>query len=280
MKIHKILLTIATLFISGCNKKQKIITTNDISEIQSITSKLGSGDLAIFDCDDVLSFNPYFTNTGAISIIPLFHRIKTASGIHTDENAIIAMSRLLQESRYIPVDKGMPNVVSMMQKNGVKTLVLTQLGAGAYGEITSLAEWRISNLEKIGYTFRNAWSNLKDTSFPDLKQKINFPRVVVATPDIPYFMGGMLFAGGFQKQEVVERFLQYANVKPKTLFFIDDIKKNVESMASFARNLGISYIGIHYTAVEDLKYSQECVDGVRQARAKIDSLYPKHEAKK
>ena len=255
-------------------KSEEIISTGDIKDVEKATSKLKPGDLAIFDCDDVLEFTPYFTTKEEIPIVPLFNRIKNSKNIGTSEKAVEEMSMLLQNAPYNLVSSKMPAVVKKLQKRGIKTLVLTQVGAGAYGAMKSLAKWRISNLKKLGYNFKKSWNNLKNKVFDSSGPKIDFYRVVKTEPDTPQYVDGMLFAGGFKKDDTLKKFLKYSNQKPANIFFIDDSKKNVESVQKTVLELGIKYVGVHYTAIESSNLDKKCIESVAKAKLNIEKKYP------
>lgn len=275
MKCIKPSVVFFCLFLASCKEeKVEIVSTNEISVLMQAASKLEPGDIAIFDYDDVLAFTPYFTSTGPLSITPLFNRIKNSKKTNNNDEVVKEMSSLLKDATYKSVAQEMPNFVKQLQERGVNTLVLTQLGAGSYGVIDSMAQWRISALKKLGYNFDISWRNLKKTSFDNATQKITFPRVVIASPDIPVYMEGVLFAGGFKKEEVLQMFLKHSKNKPNKIFFIDDSKKNVQAIQAVAEKLKVKYIGVHYTAVENLKLNKKCMEDLRKAESNIEEKYP------
>lgn len=67
------------------------------------------------------------------------------------------------------------------------------------------------------------------------------------------YLKGVLFVSDYNKKiDIFEKFLNVINKHPKKIVFIDDKRKNVEELESLAK-YGIEYIGVHYTAIEDVK---------------------------
>jgi FMN phosphatase YigB (HAD superfamily) len=65
------------------------------------------------------------------------------------------------------------------------------------------------------------------------------------------YLKGTLFASDYNKKgEIFETFLSMISQSPKKIVFIDDKKKNVEELGEVAEKLGIDYIGVYYTAIE------------------------------
>jgi hypothetical protein len=53
------------------------------------------------------------------------------------------------------------------------------------------------------------------------------------------------------KGEVLKAFLDYAELSPKKIIFVDDKEKNLKSVEAFAREAKIPFIGFQYTAIVD-----------------------------
>ncbi len=76
------------------------------------------------------------------------------------------------------------------------------------------------------------------------------------------YTGGVFFVGDCNKKgELFLPFLSIIDQKPKKIVFIDDKRKNVEEMEILS-SMGIEYIGVHYTAIEEAKpiYSHELAE--------------------
>jgi hypothetical protein len=76
---------------------------------------------------------------------------------------------------------------------------------------------------------------------------------VVPSTTPTLYSQGILFVGDYNKKiDIFEPFLSIINKKPKKIVFIDDKRKNVEELESLTK-YGIDYIGVHYTAIEQVK---------------------------
>jgi hypothetical protein len=101
----------------------------------------------------------------------------------------------------------------------------------------------VGELEAFGYTFKDSWRGLKPKLFGDLKTK--HPK------RFPIFKKGVLFTCGLPKGPVLKAFLQYAELSPKKIIFVDDQRKYLESVEAFCKEAKISFEGFEYTAIVD-----------------------------
>ena len=62
-----------------------------------------------------------------------------------------------------------------------------------------------------------------------------------------------LIGEGFHKGEALKAFLNYTDLQFEKILFVDDKREYLESVAKFAREASIEFLGIEYTAVEDSK---------------------------
>lgn len=85
--------------------------------------------------------------------------------------------------------------------------------------------------------------------------------IPAATPTL--YLQGILFVGDYNKKgDVFIPFLSLINQSPKKIVFIDDKRKNVEELEQALAGSGIEYIGVYYTAIDNVKpvYSKEIAD--------------------
>ena len=64
------------------------------------------------------------------------------------------------------------------------------------------------------------------------------------------FFDGCIYCGGFEKKEVLMRFIKEVG-KPSNICFIDDKSSNLSTVKTLIKSLGIKFAGFHYTYVED-----------------------------
>jgi hypothetical protein len=145
----------------------------------------------------------------------------------------------------------MKSIISDLQSKGIKVLALTNCVTGRFGNIKSMEDWRHHELSKNGYHFEQSWKKLKDKTFEGLK--ITGKGLPVKGDSEPMFMKGIVFTSGVSKGKVLEAFLKYAQFTPKKLFFVDDKKKNIESVQDIALAHNIPFVGVEYTAASNVQ---------------------------
>lgn len=82
----------------------------------------------------------------------------------------------------------------------------------------------------------------------------------------PLFNSGVLYSSGHSKGEILTEFLQKLSWKPKKVIFVDDEIVYVQSVIACLDKEGISCLGIHYTAANDVSYDLN----LEQARFQIN----------
>lgn len=93
--------------------------------------------------------------------------------------------------------------------------------------------------------------------------KIDFsdrsPEAVVLETAYPtHFEKGVIFASmDNPKGTVFRQFIEKSEKKPRKVIFIDDAKHHLEHMEQELQNLGIEYIGFHYTRSTDRPFDSE-----------------------
>lgn len=119
---------------------------------------------------------------------------------------------------------------------------MTNCIIGPFGQIHSVEDWRIQDLQRLGYHFNISWGHLKDKIFQvegqNLIKKFSFK-------------DGVIFSNTFPKGIVLEKFLIYAKLTPRRIIFLDDLSENLLSVQESCQKLGIEFLGIHYTAVQN-----------------------------
>lgn len=239
--MNKILTVLAFIFLTNIYPAfAHIKQTSNLSPIESALSTADSETLVIFDVDDVLI-------TAKDQILKPDHK-KFLERLNRDlENrlseqesqklwSIIWLSRSDEV-----VDSKMITLIKEAQSKGLKVLALTNAWTGDFGNIHSLEDWRIGELEDLGYTFKDSWHTLALKSFESLKSK--------DPKRFPVFKNGILFTCNLPKGEVLNAFLHYAHISPKKIIFIDDKRKHLESVEAFSKGAGILFEGFEYTAV-------------------------------
>lgn len=140
------------------------------------------------------------------------------------------------------VDPKIRSIIQNLLAKKIQAIALTNAITGPLGKIKSLEEWRVGVLKKQGIDFSRSFG-LKSFRL-NLKPKIS-------QNGIPTYYGGVLFAAGLPKGKVLKAFLEKIKRYPKKFIFIDDKCKNLEFVEECCREMGIEFIGLHYTAVQN-----------------------------
>ena len=217
----------------------EIIQTKDTKVVENILTSIDTDTLFIFDVDDVLMYpdDKILRTQNADACKELVKQLKQRVGKDEiqDVTSIILLAR-----KNKPVDPKMINLIKTLQTNNIKVLALTNCATGKFGLVPSTENWRISELKSHGYYFYKSWPDLKD---------INLKPVMKDSNDAsPVYKEGVLFVDQTgEKGAVLDAFLTSIKITPKRIVFIDDKSKNLVSVAEFAKQNNIEFIGIEYT---------------------------------
>lgn len=169
------------------------------------------------------------------------------------EKADLFYSIIFMQHDNGPVDIKMKDIISDLQSQGIKVLALTNCFTGRCGNIESMEDWRYNELKKHGYHFELSWQELKPKIFTGL-EKIG-KGLSANSRSMPGFKSGIVFTSFVSKGQVLKAFLQYAGIVPKKIIFVDDKRKQLESVEEIAKSHDITFIGIEYTAASDIASS-------------------------
>jgi FMN phosphatase YigB (HAD superfamily) len=220
----------------------EVTKTSILSPIELAIQHADSETLVIFDVDDVLI-------TAKDQILQPAHKKflerlnKDLESRLSEEEAQILWSIIWLARSDEPVDPKMVSLIKEAQSRGLKVMALTNAWTGPFGNIPSLEDWRIDELQGFGYTFKDLWSTLKLKTFKNLKSK--------DPKRFPVFQEGVLFTCNLQKGEALKTFLQYTGFSPKKIIFIDDKQKHLKSVEAFSKDAGIPFVGFQYTAIAE-----------------------------
>lgn len=223
----------------------EIIKASDIQTIEEVLNKAEADTIIVFDVADVLLTSKDLILKAHYKQFKkeLKNRIVSSAG---PDEAKILYSIISKERKNGPVDPKMPLLISKLQSKGIKVLGLTSCYTGKLGNIESLEDWRLNELLNTGYDFKKSWPDTKEKTFKGLisTNKEALP---------PVFKQGIIFASRVPKGEVLKAFLDYANLKPRKIIFVDNRTKNIESVQNFANANGILFTGVEYSAVIEAK---------------------------
>lgn len=220
----------------------EIIQTPNLTPIETAIKKADSSTLVVFDVDDVLiTAKDQILQPSNKKLLEILN--KGLESRYSEKAAQKLWSIILLERVDEPVDPQMVSLIKETQARGIKVMALTNAWTGSFGNIPSLEEWRVRELEDFGYTFKDSWSTLKSKIFSDSKSK--------DPKRLPVFKNGVLFTCDLPKGDILKVFLKHASFLPKKIILVDDKRKHLKSVEAFSRDVGILFIGFEYTAVAD-----------------------------
>lgn len=131
-----------------------------------------------------------------------------------------------------PLEEDFVRMLLLLQSKGTTIMGLTH-------RQPSVADSTIRQVRSLGFDFLLTAPSQDSFTIP------------AENPTL-YFQG-ILFVGDYSKKmDVFEALLSVIKKIPQKIVFIDDKRKNVEELEALAK-YGIEYIGVHYTAIEDVK---------------------------
>ncbi len=149
-------------------------------------------------------------------------------------------SQAILQAKSELVDPSVLVLLQRLKRNGVPTIALTLVEAGRLGAIASMADWRLREMKELGLVF--------DWSFPEVGYTEFAKEPGRSTA--PAYKGGILFSARHSKGPIFKAFLEKAKWKPNKVVFIDDNRPFLQSVEAAAADLGIPFIGFHYTGAD------------------------------
>ena len=208
-----------------------IVRAEDISIIEKELEKLDSNDLAIFDCDDVLTtirsgvFKPNNRD--------FLKQWIRSSGISTAE--IYDKFRIILKSESgTVVNPKMIDAINRLKDKNVRHMVLTSFSVQPMTDEPNPVAWRVETLKNFGYDFSKFW-NEQRVELSEFMREHN-----------PVFQNGILCCDIFPKSECLEKFFEYIDWQPKKIVFVDDMLRNLADVEDFCKRQKIEYVGIEY----------------------------------
>lgn len=243
-KISKFFVVSLLLMVVACSQNSKIITTNDVSIIESELRNANKDTLVIFDCDDVLIYYPDTVFRVENEKILAENREQMKNKIGQKRTADLE-ALIRQNLRAELVDRKMPLLISKLQAREAKVLLLTARQTGSFHTIPRLEALRESEMSRFGYDFSKSWDGCNKIVFDA------FLNIYKEKSRCPIFENGIIYSCKEKKGIVLTAFLKTINSKFDRIVFIDDRRENIESVRDAVDNFGSEFVGIEYTAVKD-----------------------------
>jgi hypothetical protein len=240
MNIKSLTAAILTLLVLIGTPFAEIRQTSCLFQIETAFEHADENTLVIFDIDEVI-FIPCdqilhtFFEEEARQLFEDIIRSKHDPAI-SDQ----LWSEMLISRKNKLVDPGLPRLLALLQNRKIPYIALTNAYNGSYGLIDKREDLRLKNLKDLGISFMPP-KETHEITFKDLQSKIK--------KAIPGYKEGVLFTCGTDKGTVLKYYFNHIQYKPKKIIFIDDKRKNLNSVESFCNNTGIEFLGFEYTAV-------------------------------
>lgn len=232
----------------------EIRQTHDLNIIKKEIFASPKHTLVIFDVDYVLTTPSdeifIMSNTPeGLEIIKNFDDHLWAKLPREEVNDIQSAWALTAQWRAVTPDTA--KIFNEIKSRGYKILGLTASGTGGFGRIPSQEKWRVDELQSIGITFDpyfvNAKPGLLDQFIPNISQQ--YAKAKQAC--FPAASNGIIFTCKVSKGDTLDAYLQFANIHPKKIIFIDDRTNNLETVSAYCKKNNIEFIGYEYTAIKE-----------------------------
>lgn len=217
---------------------------------------------ALWSCNN-LDAQKIIESSSIVNVLPLIDE-ETWVLVDLDNTVFQAKQALghvnwLQDEvqKHIAMGKSREEAFYSMYPIWKKTQMTTEVIPVEKSFIQAIKQLQDKNIVLMGLTHRQLFivpETLRQLdslgiSFQQTAPSHNTYNIAAKQPAL--YTQGILFVDDFNtKGDVLRSFLQHLHRKPKKIVFIDDKKKNVEDLAQVALLEEITYIGIHYTAVE------------------------------
>lgn len=222
-----------------------IYESDDISLILTHTLQiLNADDVAVFDIDDVLitpRLDPFYM-VHTKNKTALFERFDSLEKIK--ELYFFFLHTSHSPSVVSLMDRGIPELIALLQKKGIKCIGNTSLRPLRYGltHIFDDASARIELLKELGISFSQAefepwdFETLRGTCVPEQH---------------PLFKEGIIFSGRAIPKHVVQvELFKKLKFIPRKLVFIDDLRRNISGMQDCMTSLGVECYSFRYCKKE------------------------------
>lgn len=263
--MSKFLAFLITPFVSlMCSAE--IITTSNMIDVQAQCDMADKDTLVIFDNDDVLtmpcdailqSANRDLLRKMEKEFLydkeELEDKDDKAAKIKkdkADEDFINHQSIILKSRKLKLVDDGFKKIIAKLQDKNINVTLLSNSFLGRYGKIENYENLLNADFISFGINFKNSWKKLDDTEFTKLKKiKSN---LFNGEAMHPAFKNGMIITVGPSKGKTLIAFLNYANIKPKKIIYIDDKMHNIIELEEVAKADNIKFVGVEYVGAKDV----------------------------
>lgn len=219
----------------------EIIQIEKLADFPISLEEINEDVLIVFDIDDVIfSTEDHFAHPyGYLKFVELTNLALAKCSSDEEKEALmhkVSLSQVLSKRNL--VEEEMPQFIQHLQKTGAKVIALTNFPRGKYGSIPKTEAWRRESLLKFGVDFH--------TDFFGSEYELD--EIAKEGSVAPAFAKGIIFSYGYSKGETLAAFLKKNQFTPSRVILIEDMLYHHHSVNSSLTELGIPFMGIHYTA--------------------------------
>ena len=233
-----------------------IIQTANVSTIRRFCERLNADSLVLWDVDGTLIYANdvlfYPQNLGRANQDALIHELEELENKKLDPMYIRA--RWYDAFRQLPfllMDKELPGIIKDLQSRSITNIAITLLKTCTY-DGRSFMDWRRDQLKYFGIDFSPAFASYGPMEMPEILEAYGLQASVKDWIYPPLYDKGILLAAQFSKDFCLASLLRRIDFCPKRILFVDDLLENIQMVAKYCEGQGIDFIGIHYTAYQDL----------------------------
>lgn len=226
-------------------KRSVIKEIYNFNPIKNLFQLANHNTLFIFDVDNVLitpSNEDDFRHPYRIKLWQSIMNKATKNRIDLLESSIFSSTKqVIVESQIIKIFKE-------LSLHKIPTVALTAMGTGKFGMIQKKEEFRVKELNRLGFSFSALTPLQEEQEAPHLENThIVLPHSICN--GIPLLKSGIIFTAGVDKGTVLEYMFRKHNYFPEKIIFIDDYMNNITSLERLCIKLKINFYGFHYKAV-------------------------------
>lgn len=220
-----------------------------VKDLKSDLDQLQAGDFLVVDIDDTV------ITPSAMMFRKQSPHHQVIDILKKQPNSEFTIATWRLGRKVMLVEPEWPEIIESLKKRGVIVIALTQMHTGTFASIPSVEKWRSNELRSFGITFTSYAANQVE--------------VLINTGMSATLYQGILFTGSHSKVDTFKSFIMKYG-KPTKLIFIDDRPEHILSLSTFCKEMGITYTGHHYQAVEHLPYDSSFDFGDIQSKKLIE----------
>lgn len=223
---------IVHLLIYPC--QAQIIEAKNLKIISKELKKAHLKTLVVFDVDDVL-------------IVPTDEFLfKTPIRAKLNKKLKLQYSQIERKSLFSDffmkrkvklVNSKIVDLLKELEQKKIPTTALTGWWTGPYGKISQMENLRFKGLEDVGISFIKMSPFNENWIFPELK----------TNDGVPMVKQGIILTALADKGLTLKAVLNKSKLQFTTIIFIDDSLAYLESVEKVCKDMGIEFLGIHYT---------------------------------